>query len=258
MTAISTIGSPELSELVRRDRWRSSAACKDSDLAFLDADDNPAACLRVCRRCTVRAQCAETALRFPSQVGVMGGTTGPQREWLRRNQRTATKVATTCRALGIDVDELSDWHAAAGPETLNFADRALDADSAAAKHGVSLRVLHSWLDARGATPGKAPKRRGRYKEAGPWFEMIRDFLKIVAVEKPGEWIDQTELADHLARTLNESLIRDTPYFEKRGVRSTWTRYAHNVVESGVRDGWMEQRPHPTAKRRRQVRYATAP
>ena len=236
--------------------WRARAACAGSSLEFVDADGDPAACLAICRRCPVRTECAAAVMGFPSHVGVMGGTTAAQREWLRRHPSKAEQIAKECNERGVDVDGLSDWHTAAGPVLLDVADRHLDAERTAAKHGVTLAVLHRWLDERGCTPGSAPKRPRRDAIAGPWFETIRHLLQREAVAAPGKWIDQSRLADHLQSVLPESLISDKPYYRQRGARSTWTRYAHEVIRSGLRQGWIEQQPHPTKKRRRQVRLAT--
>ena len=186
----------------------------------------------------------------------MGGTTAAQREWLRHHPVKAAQIAKECDERGVDVDALSDWHTAAGPVLLDVADGHLGAEHAAAKHGVALAVLHRWLAERGCNPGSAPKNPRREVVAGPWFETIRDMLQREAVAAPGKWIDQTRLADHLQTVLSESLISDRPYYRQRGVRATWARYAHNVVEAGLRQGRIEQRPHPAKKRRRQVRYTT--
>lgn len=255
MTSANTDGSAtQLSP--RLSSWRRHAACIGSGLAFVDADDNPAACLALCRQCPVRAECAAVVMCFPRHVGVMGGTTAAQRTWLRQHPTKAHQVFTECNELGIDADELSDWHTATGPVLLDVADRLLNAEQAATKHGVTLAALHRWLEERGCKPPAPRKNRPRQVRAGPWFEAIRDLLRHEAAAAPGRWIDQTRLADHLQQTLPASLIRDTPYCRRRGTRSTWTRYAHEVIRSGLRQGWIEQRPHPTKRRRRQVRFAT--
>lgn len=237
--------------------WRIRAACAHSSVLperFVDSDASPAECFAICRSCPVRAECSDMALEHPGHVGVMGATTAPQRVWIRANSTAAVDVTSECAAAGVCVDELTDWYLAVGPEHLSKDDAALTEHEAAVRFGVPLNVLHGWLTERDILPRRPAGRRGKSRVAGPWFEEIRNYLERLAASAPGEWVPQTRLADRLAVTVEASVIENVQYYLKRGPRATWTRYAHHVVEAGLRDGWMEQRPDPDRPHRKQVRF----
>lgn len=78
------------------DDWRNSAACRteDPDLFFPIGTSGPALlqtaqAKAVCRRCPVREQCLEWALRTGQSIGVWGGTDEEERRALKR--RTAAR-----------------------------------------------------------------------------------------------------------------------------------------------------------------------
>lgn len=74
------------------DDWRDRAACRreDPDLFFPIGTSGPALlqteqAKAVCRRCPVREQCLEWALRTGQSIGVWGGTSETERRSLRRH-----------------------------------------------------------------------------------------------------------------------------------------------------------------------------
>ncbi len=78
------------------DDWRNSAACRteDPDLFFPIGTSGPALlqteqAKAVCRRCPVREQCLQWALRTGQSIGVWGGTDEEERRALKR--RTAAR-----------------------------------------------------------------------------------------------------------------------------------------------------------------------
>ena len=78
------------------DDWRNSAACRteDPDLFFPIGTSGPALlqteqAKAVCRRCPVREQCLQWALRTGQSTGVWGGTSEEERRALKR--RTAAR-----------------------------------------------------------------------------------------------------------------------------------------------------------------------
>ncbi|AZM63887.1 MULTISPECIES: WhiB family transcriptional regulator [unclassified Streptomyces] len=78
------------------DDWRNSAACRteDPDLFFPIGTSGPALlqteqAKAVCRRCPVREQCLQWALRTGQSIGVWGGTSEEERRALKR--RTAAR-----------------------------------------------------------------------------------------------------------------------------------------------------------------------
>ncbi len=78
------------------DDWRNSAACRteDPDLFFPIGTSGPALlqteqAKAVCRRCPVREQCLQWALRTGQSMGVWGGTSEEERRALKR--RTAAR-----------------------------------------------------------------------------------------------------------------------------------------------------------------------
>ncbi|MGW1243257.1 WhiB family transcriptional regulator [Streptomyces bobili] len=76
------------------DDWRQRAACRheDPELFFPIGTSGPALlqteqAKAVCRRCPVRAQCLEWALKTDQSLGVWGGTSETERRALKRRIR---------------------------------------------------------------------------------------------------------------------------------------------------------------------------
>jgi WhiB family redox-sensing transcriptional regulator len=80
------------------DAWRASAACKgmDADLFFPERGEDTAAGLLVCAGCPSRVPCLEAHIEEAS--GIFGGTTGRQREKIRRRMHRTTR----CRQCGAE------------------------------------------------------------------------------------------------------------------------------------------------------------
>jgi hypothetical protein len=78
-----------LEDLVNRPAWHREAACRGVDRSEIffpqRGSGRPAEALAYCERCTVRAQCLDTAVRLSEAVvGVWGGTSARERRGLRR------------------------------------------------------------------------------------------------------------------------------------------------------------------------------
>lgn len=69
-----------LFELLRRPEWYADALCKEypTSLFFPDKGQATARAKALCRRCTVRAECAEAGAAEP--VGIWGGLTAQARK----------------------------------------------------------------------------------------------------------------------------------------------------------------------------------
>jgi WhiB family redox-sensing transcriptional regulator len=91
--------------------WRSKAKCKNYLELFFPSDasavspDHPA--IKMCRRCPVRQQCLDDALRFDSfeDHGIRGGLTKAQRDTLRRGK----PLRRTAEADILDMFAEGDW-----------------------------------------------------------------------------------------------------------------------------------------------------
>jgi WhiB family redox-sensing transcriptional regulator len=57
------------------------------DLFFPDRGDNPKPAQKICRKCPLRAECADWAIETGQAHGVWGGTTPPQRRLPILNRR---------------------------------------------------------------------------------------------------------------------------------------------------------------------------
>lgn len=85
-------GKVQESHIIRplfiNERWIEQALCAqvDPEIFFPDKGANPHAAIEVCRRCPVRKQCLEWALREREPYGVWGGTTAKRREELNRGR----------------------------------------------------------------------------------------------------------------------------------------------------------------------------
>lgn len=69
--------------------WEERAECRQADLTdFYPEHGNrsPARAKRVCRRCPVRDECLETALRNDERFGIWGGMTEKERRDLPRRR----------------------------------------------------------------------------------------------------------------------------------------------------------------------------
>ena len=75
--------------------WQEHAACKDSPLDFIAAENderNRAKALQVCGRCPVLMECREYALADASLVGIWGGADSQARRAMRRNRKAGTSA----------------------------------------------------------------------------------------------------------------------------------------------------------------------
>lgn len=77
--------------------WLVDAACRglDADLFYPDKGrtDEAAAAKTVCRRCTVRAECLDYAMRNVEKYGIWGGFSDRERRALRRRLREQAEAA---------------------------------------------------------------------------------------------------------------------------------------------------------------------
>jgi WhiB family redox-sensing transcriptional regulator len=71
------------------DEWQERAACRGIgwQLFFSDAADDIRAALAICRRCDVRSQCLDAAMRTGEAFGVWGGTPETHRRRIFRAAR---------------------------------------------------------------------------------------------------------------------------------------------------------------------------
>ncbi|MFI9154542.1 WhiB family transcriptional regulator [Streptomyces sp. NPDC053367] len=89
MTHYDDIVAPQ-----RKPNWRDDAACRsvDPDLFFPrvgEATHAVAEAQAICRRCPVRAECADTAIKLGEYWGVWGGMTQTQLRTRSRQYRAA-------------------------------------------------------------------------------------------------------------------------------------------------------------------------
>lgn len=70
--------------------WVSRGACRGAptDLFFPEEPGEAEPALQVCRRCPVRAECADYALGIPGLEGIWGGLTETDRRRHRRHRHT--------------------------------------------------------------------------------------------------------------------------------------------------------------------------
>jgi WhiB family transcriptional regulator, redox-sensing transcriptional regulator len=64
--------------------WMDNALCREigPELFFPDAGGGSATARQICGKCSVKTQCLNFALSFPSMIGIWGGTTERQRRKL--------------------------------------------------------------------------------------------------------------------------------------------------------------------------------
>lgn len=95
-------GKVQESHIIRplfiNERWIEQALCAqvDPEIFFPDEGEKPFAAIEVCRRCPVRKQCLEWALREREPYGVWGGTTAKRREELNRGRGRRGKSRPRC------------------------------------------------------------------------------------------------------------------------------------------------------------------
>jgi WhiB family redox-sensing transcriptional regulator len=66
--------------------WMDKALCREVDyeMFFPNGGGSSKNARKVCGKCTVKVQCLNYALTFPSMIGIWGGTTEKQRRIMKR------------------------------------------------------------------------------------------------------------------------------------------------------------------------------
>lgn len=86
---------PSLAALVdiREEEWMDRGLCSQTDPEkfFPDTGEHSTDAKKTCRRCTVRAECLEYALRNDEEWGVWGGLTANERRALKRKAKQARR-----------------------------------------------------------------------------------------------------------------------------------------------------------------------
>jgi len=69
--------------------WLNKAACRDkpTDLWFPEKGDMAREAYAICRRCPVKDECLDHAMRIPKLRGIWGGTTEKERSRMRGAKR---------------------------------------------------------------------------------------------------------------------------------------------------------------------------
>jgi len=85
----------ELADLCHRPAWQRLAACRGTDpnVFVVSVGQSTAAARAVCATCAVSEACLDYALSDPDLTGVWGGTSGRQRQKMRK--AGTTTVPTT-------------------------------------------------------------------------------------------------------------------------------------------------------------------
>lgn len=76
--------------------WAVLAVCReveDRSIFFPQRGESIEPACEYCDRCPVRAHCLQEALDDPQTVGVWGGTSGRQRQRLRRERNSTPQIA---------------------------------------------------------------------------------------------------------------------------------------------------------------------
>lgn len=82
-----------LNAIANREPWQEQALCAevDAELFFPERGASPRAAKIICRKCDVRQQCLEYALRNNEKYGVWGGTTDYERHRLNGGMPRPTR-----------------------------------------------------------------------------------------------------------------------------------------------------------------------
>lgn len=77
--------------------WAAKAACRGEPTYVFFPDDPSAVEIAkgICRRCAVRAECADYAMAIPSLLGIWGGLTERERDRLRARRNCRRPPART-------------------------------------------------------------------------------------------------------------------------------------------------------------------